>query len=163
MELFDATFLHSQLFWTSLSFGILFIAMAKFVAPAIAKVLDERAASIKADLDQAKQQQQESERVLAEYQKQLNDAREEASQLVADARAQADALTSERMKQLEEDITKRSAAAAASIEQAKQKAMAEVQAEVASLAVNVAEKALDGLVDSKGAEKSVTAALKSLN
>lgn len=163
MELFDTTFLHSQLFWTSLSFGILMLGMAKFVVPAIAGVLDERAAQVKANLDAAKQQQEEAERVLAEYQKQLNDARTEATTLVADARAQAEALTAERMTKLEADIAKRAASAAASIEQAKAKAMQEVQAEVAQLAVAVAEKALTGLVDAKGAEKSVTAALKSLN
>jgi len=163
MELFDTTFLQSQLFWTTFSFAILLLGMAKFVVPAIANVLDERAVQVKSDLDKAKQQQEEAERVLTEYQKQLNDARQEAATLVADARAQAEALTADRMQKLEADISKRAAAAAASIEQAKTNAMADVQTEVAQLAVSVAEKALSGLVDSKGAEKSVSAALKSLN
>ena len=68
------------------AFIILWIVLAKFGWPVFDKMLEKRANSIRDDLKNAEEARQESERVLAEYQQQLAEAKVQASKIVADAK-----------------------------------------------------------------------------
>lgn len=160
MELLSTEFLHSQEFWTAVAFAVLLGVMAKFVVPAVAAVLDARAAQIKGDLDAATKQRAEAESILADYQAQLAKARKEAGEIVSKARADAEALAAERVKQAEADIGRKAEEARKSIEAAKHQALRDVQAEVAGVAVQVAETLLSEKLDAKQAAKLTDAALK---
>lgn len=160
MELLSTEFLHSQVFWTGVAFFVLLGVMGKFVIPAVAAVLDARAAQIKDDLGRATKARDEAEAILAEYEKQMAAARKEAASVVTTARAEAEALASTRMQQVEAELARKAEEARKSIEQAKLQALREVKEEVAQVSVMVAEKLLMDKVDGKAASKLTDAALK---
>lgn len=149
MELFILEYLHSQYFWTTVAFLILLGVMQKFVVPAVLGVLDARAAQIASDLDAAERGRLQAEGTLAEYSAQLAQARKESAEIVSKARAEAEAMANERIKQVEADLARKTDEARKSIEAARAEALRSVQNDVAEIAVQVAQKLLDSTVDAK--------------
>lgn len=164
MELFVLEYLHSQYFWTTVAFLILLGVMYKFVVPAVLGVLDARAAQIASDLDAAERGRLQAEGTLAEYSAQLAQARKEAAEMVSKARAEAEALANERIKQVEADLARKADEARKSIEAARSEALRSVQGDVAEIAVQVAQKLIGASVDAKLAASLTDKALsKTLN
>jgi F-type H+-transporting ATPase subunit b len=163
MALFDTTFLASQLFWTALSFIVLLGVMWKYVVPAVASVLDERAERIRLDLAKAEEMRNDAQNLLEQYEASLATARKESAEIVAAAKQQADAMWAQKTLKLENELKQRADEAAAQLEAAKQKAMKDLQSEVSKLVVTAAEKVLRDSVDAKKAEALTTKALKDLH
>jgi len=163
MALFDTTFLASQLFWTALSFIVLLGVMWKYVVPAVAGVLDERAERIRLDLAKAEEMRNDAQELLEQYEASLATARKESAEIVAAAKQQADAMWAQKTLKLENELKQRADDAAAQLETAKQKAMKDLQSEVSKLVLSVAEKVLRETVDPKKAEALTTKALKDLH
>lgn len=163
MALFDTTFLASQLFWTALSFVVLLGVMWKYVVPAVAGVLDERAERIRLDLAKAEEMRASAQEMLEQYEANLTTARKDAAEIVAAAKQQADAMWAQKTLKLENELKQRADDAAAQLETAKQKAMKDLQSEVSKLVLSVAEKVLRETVDPKKAEALTTKALKDLH
>ena len=69
-----------------IAFIILWIILAKFGWPMFAGMLEKRENTIREALKKSEEAQIESERVLAEYQQQLADAKTQSAQIIADAR-----------------------------------------------------------------------------
>ena len=90
------------------AFIILWIVLAEFGWPVFDKMLEKRANTIRDDLKNAEEARQESERVLAEYQQQLAEAKVQASKIVADAKKAGE--------DVKADITAKAQAEAAGIE-----------------------------------------------
>ena len=160
MELFVTTYLASQYFWTTLAFLVLLGIMYRFVVPAVTAVLDARAAQIKGDLDKAASERAAAEQIMADYQAQLKKARAEAADIVSTARAEAEAMAKQRISEVEVELGRKAEQAHLSIEAARSQALREVQAEVASLTVKVAEKLLKKSVDAKTARDLTDEAIR---
>lgn len=164
MELFVLDYLHSQYFWSTVAFVILLGVMWRFVVPAVLGVLDARAAQIASDLDAAERGRLQAEGTLAEYAAQLAAAKKEAAEIVTRARAEAEALANERIKQVEADLSRKAEEARKSLEAAHAEALRSVQKDVAEVVVKVAEKLLESSVDAKVAASLTDKALaKGLN
>ncbi|MDD9911945.1 MAG: F0F1 ATP synthase subunit B [Alphaproteobacteria bacterium] len=162
MDLFNTAFLHSQIFWTAVAFGLMMFIMAWKVLPVITAILDERAERIRNDLDTADAKRQEAELSLAAYEKKLAEAKGEASDIVSEARVEAKKLVDARLGELEDELKRRRDEATKAIEATKAQAMKELQGQVAELAVQVTEKLLTESVDAKKAEKLTNQAVKNL-
>jgi F-type H+-transporting ATPase subunit b len=162
MDLFNSAYLHSQIFWTALSFAIMMAVLAWKGLPAITKILDERAERIRTDLATAEQQRLAAEKALADYEAKLAKAKDEAAGIVNTARTEAKALIDARMAELEQEIARRREEAKASINATKAQAMKELQGQVADLAVQVTEQLLAESVDAKKAKTLTDKAVKEL-
>ena len=79
-----------ELLWGSISFIIVFALLAWKAWPAIKAGLQARQDRIRDDLHKAEQARMEAETSLDEYKRQLADARNDASQIIEEARLQAD-------------------------------------------------------------------------
>ena len=84
----------------------------------IAKALDERAAKIRNELDEAQRLREEAQQLLAEYQSKRKEAEKEAADIVAAAKREADLLVEEAHKKTEEYVARRTALAEQKIGQA---------------------------------------------
>jgi F-type H+-transporting ATPase subunit b len=151
--------------WVLVSF-ILFIALLVYLkVPALlAKMLDERAAKIAKELDEAKRLRKEAEVLLAEYKKKRSDAEAEAKDIIAAAKAEAEAYAEESAKKLKEALARRQAQAEQKIAMAEAAAVKDVRAAAADLAMSAAAALLKDAVSGKTGEKLVTdsiAAVKS--
>jgi F-type H+-transporting ATPase subunit b len=108
----------------------------------VAGALDQRAAKIKADLDEARRLREEAAALLAEYQRKQRDAEREAAAIVTEARAEAERVAAEARVKVEEFVARRTQVAQTKIGQAEAQAVAEVRAAAADAAVAAAERIL---------------------
>jgi len=76
--------------WTLVIFGLVVFVLGKFAWKPILKGLKDREAFIRASLEQAKKDRDESELRLKEYNEKLVHARKEATEIVEEARRDAD-------------------------------------------------------------------------
>ena len=68
----------SQIFWLTLTFGILYILLSKLILPKISKNLEIRKSQILENIETAEKQRKESEQKIEEYEKIINDSKIEA-------------------------------------------------------------------------------------
>lgn len=140
------------------AFGIL----AWKVWPPIIKALDEREAKIRQEIASAEQAREQAKAALAEYQRSLASAREEANQMIAKARADAKATAEEVRARIEAEAAESKARAMREIESAKQAAVTALYAEASNLAVAIASKILQREINSQDQQRLVDASLQEL-
>ncbi len=129
--------------WVALAF-LLFVAGLGYIGVhrMIAKALDERAARIKAELDEARKLRDDAAQLLADYQRKREQAEHEAQDIVAGAKAEAERLAVEAKAKVEEFVARRTKMAEVKIAQAEAQAAADVRSAAAEAAVAAAEKIL---------------------
>ena len=86
MPQLNPKFWFSQIFWLILSFGILFIVLSKLILPRISKNLEVRKFQILENIETAEKQREESENKIKEYEKIINDSKNEAKNYFNKAR-----------------------------------------------------------------------------
>lgn len=121
-----------------IAFIVLWIILAKFGWPMFAGMLEKRENTIREALKKSEEAQIESERVLAEYNKQLADAKAQSAQIIADARSVGEAVKADITAQAQAEAADMIAKAKAAIEAEKKQAISELQATVADTSVDVA-------------------------
>ena len=114
------------------------------------KALDERAAKISSDLDEAQRLREEAQQLLAEFQEKRKEAEKEAAEMVAAAKRESDLIIEEAHKKTEEYVARRAALAEQKIGQAERDAVNEVR----SIAVDVATEAARAVLAGKTRRKA---------
>ena len=130
-------------FWVAVAF-VIFVAGLGYlgVHRMIAKSLDERAARIKAELDEARKLKDEAAELLAEYQRKRQAAEGEAQDIISGAKAEAERMAAEAKTRIEDFVARRTKMAETKIAQAEAQAAADVRSAAAEAAVAAAEKIL---------------------
>jgi F-type H+-transporting ATPase subunit b len=130
-------------FWVAIGFVVFVVLLLSIgVHRTMGKSLDDRAARIKAELDEARKLHDEAAALLSEYQRKRQDAEGEAQGIVAGAKAEAERLAVEAKARIEEFVARRTKMAETKIAQAEAQAAADVKAAAAEAAVAAAEKIL---------------------
>ena len=68
----------SQIFWLTITFGILYFILSKFILPKISTNLEFRKSQIVENIEAAEKQREESELKIAEYEKIVQNSKDEA-------------------------------------------------------------------------------------
>jgi F-type H+-transporting ATPase subunit b len=68
----------SQIFWLTITFGILYVVLSKFILPKISANLEIRKSQILDNIEVAEKQRKESELKIKEYEKIIQDSKNEA-------------------------------------------------------------------------------------
>jgi F-type H+-transporting ATPase subunit b len=121
--------------WTLVCFGITFFVLKRYAFGPVQKIIDERRQRIRQSLDEADKARDEARSLLEEHRALMREARGDAEGILAEARRVAesqkerlrDELESERQRRLE-DTTKQ-------IEAETRRALEQIRAEVADLAL----------------------------
>ena len=79
----------SQIFWLTLTFGILYVVLSKIILPKISINLESRKSEIQENIEAAENQRQMSESKLLEYDKMLSKSKLEAKNIFKNAREKA--------------------------------------------------------------------------
>lgn len=139
-------------FWVLVSF-VGFVALVVYlkVPGRIAGALDDRAVRIKKELDEAQKLREEAQGLLAAYQRKRRDAEAEASEIIDQAKAEAERLKLEAQEQLQEMIQRRQKQAELKISQAEEQALADVRAAAADAALAAAEQIIARKLTGKAA------------
>ena len=72
----------SQIFWVILIFGILYVILWRTILPKINENLENRKSQILTDLDDAQKFEEQSKETLSDYNKILNQAKQEAKKII---------------------------------------------------------------------------------
>jgi len=122
--------------WVAIAFLIVVLGAAKPVFKALTSGLDDRTAKIRARLEEAAKLREESEAILAEYQRKQREAMKDAEDIIAHANAEAQRLAEQAARDLEASLKRREAQALERIAQAESNAIKEVKDAAIDLAIN---------------------------
>jgi F-type H+-transporting ATPase subunit b len=139
----------------SIAFLLLLAVMKKKVVPMFEKAFAERTAAIEGGIERAEAAQLEAARALSEYNKQLSSAQEESSRIREEARAQGVAIVEELRAKAQEEATRITVAAHASIEAERQQAITSLRNEVGALAVELASKIVGEALDDQARQSRI--------
>jgi F-type H+-transporting ATPase subunit b len=128
----------------------------------VAKMLDQRAAVISAELDEAKKLRAEAAALLEDYKKRAATAETEAAGIVEAAKADAAQFAKDSRIALAAQIERRTAAAHDKIAQAEAAALNEIRALAADAAVSGAQKLIAARMDEKRTGNLIDASIKDL-
>ena len=137
----------NEIIWGGLAFAVLLVALLKFGLPAVRKTMAAREDRIRSDLERAESARTESEQELAEYRRQLAEARSEATRILEEARQSAEEVKRQIREQAEQEAGEIRSRAQDDIQLAKERATADVQNQVAELAIELAERIVEHNLD----------------
>lgn len=150
-------------FWTALALIGFFAILLYFKVPdSVGKSLDARADAIRKDLDDARRMREEAQQLLADYQRRSREAEEEAKEIVAAAKREAETLASETRKTLAETLERRTKAAEEKIARAEAQAVSEVRSAAVDVALATAEKILRAKVVGTEADALIDSSIRDL-
>ena len=137
----------NELIWGGITFVVLLLAMAKFGLPAVRNMMDERTERIRADLDAAENAKVEAVRVQEQYSKQLADAKAESARIIEEARQAADGVRRDLIQRAEQEAAELRQRNAEQLEGERARIMGELQGQVTTLAIELAEKVVEANLD----------------
>jgi F-type H+-transporting ATPase subunit b len=153
--------LHDPELWVGVGFVLVLVLLAwKGVPGMVGKMLDQRAAVIAAELEEAKRLRVEAAALLSDYQKRAASAEAEARSIVDAATAEAAQFQKEARAALEAQIARRAAAAQEKIAQAEAAALNEIRGLAADAAVSAAQKLIIARLDEKRASGLIADSIK---
>ena len=135
---------------TILSFLLLVWLLSAKVWGPLMKMMEARRTNIESMLSQAENERQQAEKIKREYQEEMRKARQEAQDVIAKATKVSEVRANEILAASREESEKIKKSALVEIELERDKAVAEVRAQVADLSVLVAEKIIRQKLDMKG-------------
>lgn len=128
--------------WTLAAFIIVFLILNKFAFPRIIEALEKRNDKIEGDLKNAELTREEAEKMLAEYKAQLDEARTEAKKIMDEGRALGENIRKETIEKATEEANQLIKRAQEEITREKEKALKELQGQIADISIEVAAKVI---------------------
>lgn len=122
-------------------------------------MLDQRADSIRKELDEARTLREEAQAVLAEFQRKQAEVQGQADRIVAHAKQDAEAMAEQAKADLEKSIARRLVAAQEQIASAEQRAVREVRDTAIAVSVSAAGKILAKGMDADRANALIDTAI----
>jgi F-type H+-transporting ATPase subunit b len=156
---FAAQTFPSQLLWLAISFGALYLLMARVALPKLGRLIETRKARIAKDLDEAAAMQQKADAAAAAHEKTIADARARAQALAQAARDKLGADFAAKRKTLEAELAAKLAAADEEIAATRDRAMSNVETIARDAAAAIFERIL-GRAPESGAVGAAVAAVK---
>lgn len=123
-----------------IAFIIVAIILAKFGWPVVNGIIEKRESIIKGELEKSEAARIESERVLAEYKRQLEETKAQSAQIIADAKKTAEAAKADITEKAQIEAASMIEKARVAIESEKKQAIAELQGSVADTSIAVAQR-----------------------
>ncbi len=151
------------IFWTIITFVFLLLILKKLAWKPILTSLEEREKFIKDSLNQAESAQTEAEKVLSENRANLAKAEEDAQKVIAQGREYAEKVKEQMLLESKVEAKKMIDDAKAEIERKNQEAFSKLKEQVASIAVDAAEKILRQNLDKEKQTELVNKYLEDIN
>ena len=130
---------------------ILFAIVYKPLTRTVFGALDGHAAKVRAELDAAKRLREEAQSLLAEHQRRLAAGEDQAQAIVSHAQAEVQRQTARHRVELEATLQRRAEQATERIAREEARALQEVRAQAATLAIRTTEQLLADQLDGQRA------------
>ena len=160
MPQLDLATFPTQLIWLAITFIVLYLVMRAVGLPRVGAVIAARRARIEGDLEKAAQLKNETEAVIAAYEKALAEARMQAQITLRETTEQLNAQSAERQRKVVEELTKETAAAERRINEAKNQALGSLREIAVEATRQGAEKLTGVALDATRAAAAVDSAMR---
>lgn len=137
----------NEIIWGSAAFAVLLVVLWKKGLPPVRNMMKRREERIRDDLERAERARLEAEEELAQYRRQMADARNEAARIIEEARQSADEVKRQIRAQAEADAADLRSRAQDDARLAGERAAVDLQARVADLSIELAEKIVERNLD----------------
>lgn len=134
--------------WTILTFLVVLVILRMAAWKPLLQMLQAREEKIRKQLEEADRARAEALALLEEHKRQLALAEEQSRRIILEGREMGDRMKAEILEKAQQSSRKMIDQAKEEIGREKQKAMQELRAEVADLAIGAASKILDANLDS---------------
>ncbi|MDR9426686.1 MAG: F0F1 ATP synthase subunit B [Salibaculum sp.] len=121
----------------------------------LSKMLDDRAAGIQSELDEAKALREEAQTLLASYERKQKEVQAQADRIIETAREEAKTSANQAKEDIKASVARRLAAAEEQIESAKDAALRDVQAQAVDVAISAARDVIAKQTDADSANKRI--------
>ena len=149
--------------WTLISFGITFFVLKRVAFGPIQNAIDQRRERIRQSLEEAERAREESRKLLEEHRQLRASVRGEAEEILAEARRVADSLRERAREETEADRQRRLEDTRRQIEAETARALEQIRAEIAELALVAAEKVTRKSLDHDDQRRLIDDALGELD
>jgi F-type H+-transporting ATPase subunit b len=134
-------------FWVLIAAAIFVAVVWKPAKKALIGSLDERAARIRAELEEARKLRDDAEQLLGQYQQKAREAAAEAEAILAHAREEATRIAAQASRDLTDALARRQHLAEERIAQAEAKALDEIRAVAIDVAIGAAREVVAAQID----------------
>ena len=131
------------LLWTEITFIVLLLILWKAAWKPLVEALDSRAEKVRGDIENADRSRQEAEKLLAQHKAMMDNAKNEAAKVIADSKSEAEKVKNDIIAKAGADAKDLSDRVKKEIALAKDKALAEIKAEVVTLSTEIAAKIIN--------------------
>jgi F-type H+-transporting ATPase subunit b len=150
------------MFWTLVTFVILFAILGKLVFPKITAAVEAREKALEEAIEGAKRDREEAARALAEQLKQIESARLEAQKIIVEGRQAGEKVRTTMIEETHQQQQAMLERARREIEMEKEKAIAELRREAIELAIAGASKVIEKNLDDQSNRQIVETFLASI-
>ena len=133
---------HSLIFWSLVSFFILFFLLKRFAFPPILEVLEERENKIRSEISDAEKLRQEAEEIKADLGKELKSAHEKAQTIIHMAGDESKKLQEKSIQETQSKVRQMQNDAEQEIQITRNKLLNEIRSYTAALTMASTEKVL---------------------
>ena len=133
---------HSLIFWSLVSFALLFFLLKKFAFPPILEVLEERENKIRSEIGDAEKLRQEAEELKADLEKELKNAHEKANTIIQMAGDESKKIQEKSIQETQAKVRQMQNDAEQEIQITRNKLLNEIRSYTAALTIASTEKVL---------------------
>jgi len=145
----------SLIFWSLVSFGLLFFVLKKFAFPPILNALDEREKKIRSDIEDSERIKEEAQTIKVELEEALKNAHGKAETIVQLAQDEAKKVLEKNLQETEAKVRQVQKDAEQEIQSSRNKLLQEVRSYTAALTIASTEKFLKKALDDADKKKLV--------
>jgi F-type H+-transporting ATPase subunit b len=149
-------------FWVLLAVVVFIVAVWKPGKRAIVGALDGRTARIRQELEAARNLRDEAQQALAGYQRQQQQGAAEAQAIITHAKAEAEQIAAQSLRDLEETLRRRQQLAQERIALEEAKAVAEIRAIAVDVAISASRQVIAASLDERRAAALIDDAITAL-
>jgi F-type H+-transporting ATPase subunit b len=156
--------LHTGLIlWTIVIFLLLVFLLRKVAWKPILNALDERTRNIRESLAQADNAKKEVDRMRAEYERMMAEARKESQEVIAQSRKTAESLRDEMVQKAQQEVEALRQRATRDITLEREKAVEEIKRTASELSVAIAAKIIGKSLNAKDHQDLIKQALRDIH
>jgi F-type H+-transporting ATPase subunit b len=144
------------------AFLVVLVVLWRYVLPPVNRALEQRQEEIRQALESAERAKAEAEETRARRQAILDEARQQARQIVANANANAERVRAEAIERGQQEYERLLAAAEQDIALARQRAVDEVSARVATVVLAAARQVIGREIDAEAHRDLIEEAVRAL-
>tara|TARA_B100000686_G_scaffold222156_1_gene229302 strand:+ start:311 stop:847 length:537 start_codon:yes stop_codon:yes gene_type:complete len=137
----------SMIFWSVISFAILFFVLNKFAFPPIIAALDDREKKIRGDIEESERLRQDVEKIKTDLEDKLKDAHSKAETIVQLAHDEAKKMQEKTIQETETKVKQAQREAEQEIQNSRNKLLQEIRSYTAALTIASTEKFLKKTLD----------------